>query len=365
MSMKKPSSNLARSRGLRNRTSRLARILDLADDAIISVDQHHSIILFNQGAEKMFGYHHAEILSQSLDLLLPSQHAEIHRKHIEQFANSGVIARRMGERREIMGRRKDGTEFPAEASISKVDVGQETMFTVIMRDVTQRTQAEERLKASLREKDVLLEEVHHRVKNNLQVISSLLGLQARAIADPDTRKKFEESQHRIQSMALLHEHLYQSDDLARIDFAEYVKRLAEQLFSVYGTGKRIRLVTELEPLHFNLDTAVPCGLIVNELLSNALKYGFPMGRSGMVRLVLEHRTPATVSLLVEDDGAGLPADFDWRNSSSLGLRLVRTLAEQLGGRMELHGSAGTAFAILFPSPSRHEKEAHAGPNPDC
>jgi len=152
MSRKKSASNPAHSRGLGDRTSRLARIHDLADDAIISVDRHHSIILFNQGAEKMFGYSHAEILTQSLDLLLPAQHAEIHRKHIEHFAKSGVVARRMGERREIMGRRKDGTEFPAEASISKVDTGKETMFTVIMRDVTQRTLAEERLRASLREK---------------------------------------------------------------------------------------------------------------------------------------------------------------------------------------------------------------------
>jgi len=211
---------------------------------------------------------------------------------------------------------------------------------------------------------VLLEEVHHRVKNNLQVISSLLGLQARAISDPETRKKFEESKYRIQSMALLHEHLYQSDDLARIDFAEYIKRLAEQLFSVYGSSKRIRLVTDLEPLHFDLDTAVPCGLIVNELLSNALKYGFPKGRTGTVRLELRHAGSAAVRLVVEDDGAGLPVGFDWKNSSSLGLRLVRTLAEQIGGRVEQRGTRGTAFAILFPSPNGHKKESHARPHPD-
>ena len=363
--MKKSALKPAQSRGPLDRTSRLARILDLADDAIISVDQHHRIILFNQGAEKMFGYSHAEILSQSLDILLPAQHVEILRNHIEQFAGSGVGARHMGERRQIMGRRKDGTEFPAEASISKVRTGRDTMFTVIMRDVTHRALAEERLKASLREKDVLLEEVHHRVKNNLQVISSLLGLQARAISNPETRKKFEESQHRIQSMALLHERLYQSDDLTRIDFAEYLKRLAEQLFSVYGARKRIRLVTELEPLYFDLDTAVPCGLIVNELLSNALKYGFPKGRSGMVRLELRYLTPGTVSLTVEDDGAGLPVDFDWRTSSSLGLRLVRTLAEQLGGRVEWHRGPGTTFAIQFPSPNGRKEESHARANPDC
>jgi PAS domain S-box-containing protein len=173
-----------------DRTDPLARILDLADDAIISVNQRHSIILFNRGAEKMFGYSTQEVYSKPLDILLPQQLAAVHRAHIAAFDQSDITARRMGERREILGRRKDGTEFPAEASISKVAFGGEPMFTVIMRDVTQRALAEERLRASLREKEVLLKEVHHRVKNNLQVVSSLLGLQARLIADLPTRKQF-------------------------------------------------------------------------------------------------------------------------------------------------------------------------------
>jgi two-component system, sensor histidine kinase PdtaS len=333
--------------GLLTRNDPLARILDLADDAIISIDHSHHILLFNQGAEKMFGYTAQEIAGKPLEVLLPPQLAEAHRHHIDSFEQSGVAARRMGERREILGRRKDGTEFPAEASISKVALGDEIMFTVIMRDVTLRTLADQRLKASLREKEVLLEEVHHRVKNNLQVISSLLGLQARSISDMITRKKFEESQNRIQSMALLHESLYQSEDLARIDFADYLARLASQVFAFYDTGARVALHTQLQPLPLDMNTAVPCGLIVNELVSNALKYGFPDGREGAVQIKLFHSEPGTARLVVSDNGKGLPPDLDWLKTPSLGLRLVRTLARQLDASVELSQVGGTSFTISF------------------
>ena len=333
---------------LLDRSDPLARILDLADDAIISIDTRQRIVLFNHGAERMFGYSAQQVEGKPLDILLPPSLAEIHRQHIHEFAGSEVTARRMGERSVIHGRRSDGTEFPAEASISKVDVNGQTMFTVIMRDVTQRTQAEERIKASLHEKEALLKEIHHRVKNNLQVISSLLALQARAVTDETTKTKFHESRDRIHSMALLHESLYQSDNLAWIDFPVYIKQLADHLFRSYGvTAERIRLRTDLDRLFLNMDTAVPCGLIVNELISNSLKYAFPEGRDGEIHVELRESRDRTASLTVADDGIGLDPGFDWVNARSLGLRLVRTLAQQLDATLEVGQGPGTRFQLTF------------------
>ena len=333
---------------LLNRSDPLARILDLADDAIISIDTDQRIVLFNHGAERMFGYTALELRGKPLDILLPESLVGIHRQHVQDFAASGVTSRRMGERSVIHGRRSDGTEFPAEASISKVETDGKTVYTVIMRDVTERAETEERLKSSLHEKEALLKEIHHRVKNNLQVISSLLALQARSVTDETTKKKFHESRDRIHSMALLHESLYQSDNLAWIDFPEYIKQLADHLFRSYGvTAERVRLRTDLDRLFLNMDTAVPCGLIINELISNSLKYAFPEGRSGEVHLELREKQDRTAQLIVEDDGVGLTPGFDWVNARSLGLRLVRTLAQQLDGTLEVGSGPGTSFQLTF------------------
>lgn len=335
-------------RALLTSSDSLARILDLADDAIISVDEEQNIVLFNQGAERIFGYSAQEVYGQSLDILLPARLVEAHRRHIHEFKGSSVSARRMGERSEILGRRKDGDEFPAEASISRVGVNGETMFTVILRDVTERVAAQEKIKTSLREKEALLKEIHHRVKNNLQVVSSLLGLQSRVIADEQTRKMFQESQNRIHSMALLHESLYQSDNVSRVDFPDYIRQLAVHLFHSYGVAaERIHLRTNLDELYLNLDAAVPCGLIINELVSNSLKYAFPDGRQGEVRIELLEHADSMARLVVSDNGIGLRSDIDWVTARTLGLRLVRTLAEQLGATMEVKSDTGTEVRLTF------------------
>jgi PAS domain S-box-containing protein len=209
--------------------------------------------------------------------------------------------------------------------------------------VEQRTEA---LNKSLHEKDILFKEVHHRVKNNMQIIISLLNLQSRTIDDPVVLKTIKESQSRIKAMALVHERLYRSGDISRIDLKDYIQFLARELFSFYGVKSQlIRFTINAPAINVNIDTAIPLGLMVNELISNAIKYAFPEGRKGEIVIDIT-KDKNTISLVVRDNGAGIPADFDWRNSKSLGIRLVTSLVEQLQGTIELDRTAGTAFNIV-------------------
>jgi two-component sensor histidine kinase/CheY-like chemotaxis protein len=220
----------------------------------------------------------------------------------------------------------------------------------------------ERLKAALHEKEVLLKEIHHRVKNNLQIIASLLSLQSRQLKDPADLVLFEDTQRRVMSMALIHGSLYRTGDLAHFSFARYINSLCTDLLQSYADGtSHVHLHTELDELTFDVDTAVPCGLILNELLTNALKYAFPDGRSGDIHIMLRAQA-GHVTLRVHDTGVGFPADLDFRHTESLGMKLVSMLTEQLGGTITLTSECGTAFAVTFPYDSLHVGgDAHAPP----
>jgi len=204
------------------------------------------------------------------------------------------------------------------------------------------------MEESLHEKEVLLKEIHHRVKNNLQIISSLLNLQAGKVTDVQTIQSLRESQMRVRSMALIHEKLYQSESLAKIDFGGYVKSLAADLFRSYQRGLgQVELKIEVDKVELELDQAIPCGLILNELMTNALKYAFPDGRSGTLSVDLRAGSGQALSLRVSDDGVGMPPEFDLATAKSLGLQLVNSLVAQLDGRLEVEHSCGTAFKVLF------------------
>jgi PAS domain S-box-containing protein len=202
--------------------------------------------------------------------------------------------------------------------------------------------------ASLREKETLLKEVHHRVKNNLQVTSSLLRLQEARIGDESARHALRTSQDRIQSMALVHEMLYRSEDLTRIDLREYIRTLAGHLLRSHAGGAaHVGLELDLDQAEVPIDVAIPCGLILNELVSNSLTHAFPANRLGTVRIGL-HGIDASLELLVRDDGIGLPAGFDLDRTTSLGLQMVRTLTEQLDGQLEIRSDDGVRARVSFP-----------------
>lgn len=223
------------------------------------------------------------------------------------------------------------------------------LYGAMQQEVVTRQRAEQEIKLSLQEKEVLLKEIHHRVKNNLQIITSLLNLQSAQLKDPDAISMFRESQSRVRSMALIHEKLYQSKDLARIDFDGYVKDLMVYLFRSYAANpEQIRTHIATNNMYLAIDTAIPCGLIISELVTNTIKYGFPNGKRGDLHISLGPEDDGHLTLIVEDNGVGLPEDFDWRESDSLGLQLVDTLTSQLHGKIQVNGKGGTSFRITFP-----------------
>ncbi len=218
-------------------------------------------------------------------------------------------------------------------------------------DITIRKRAEERLKDLLEEKEVLLKEVYHRVKNNFQVVTSLLNLQARNIKDTATRQIFMESRDRVRTMAMVHERLYESKDLSKLQFAEYIKTLTKNLIRSYGPGKKkVTINSEIEDIPMSIDQAIPCGLVLNELISNALKYAFPEDWKGNAELsiIFKKNSSNQIEMMVRDNGVGLPADFIFEQTESLGLHLVQILVEdQLHGTIKLVKRGGTKYRILF------------------
>ncbi len=329
----------------RQAEARFRGLLKSAPDGIIVVDVSGRMLIVNTQVEKMFGYAREELIGQPIEVLVPDRLQAMHVSHREGYFKSPKT-RPMGAGRALMGRKRDATEFPVEISLSPLETDQGILITSLIRDITERRRADEQLKASLSEKEVLLREIHHRVKNNLQITSSLLKLQSACLQDPQVKEMFSECQHRIRSMALVHEKLYQSSNLSRIDFFDYVESLAALLIRSFGIDSGlIGLRVEGDHILLNIETAVPCGLIVNELLSNCLKHAFPGGRQGEIVVRLGAGEHHHFTLSVRDDGVGLPESFTLDQTKTLGLQLVRTLAGQLRAQIELVREGGTELRI--------------------
>ena len=250
---------------------------------------------------------------------------------------------------ELTARSRDGKETVVSYNATTFYDRDRTLQGVFAaaRDVTDRKIANDKLKEALNEKEMLLKEVYHRVKNNLQVVSSLINLQARNVKNEATAELLKQSADRIKAMALLHEKLYQSKDLARIDFNAYIHSLADHLLFGYGVhSDKIRVNIRIDDIFLDVDTAIPCGLIINELLSNALEHAFPDNRHGEIGITFTQDQGEFI-LVISDNGVGFPADLDYKKSASLGLQLVATLTNQLNGHMTLDRKDGSTFTISF------------------
>jgi PAS domain S-box-containing protein len=315
------------------------------DYALFQLDEHGHIVSWNEGAEHLLGYSAADVIGRPGSILFVPE--DVNRGEPQrEMSEAARTGRSEGERCHV---RKNGQRFWSSGVLTRIDDAQGKLrgFAKVMRDETERRRAKDQMTASLTEKESLLKEIHHRVKNNLQVITSLLTLQSDTVQDDSTRTMFEEAVNRVRTIADIHELLYRSPELARVDFNLYLKRLASSLFSFYDIDQgRIQFLVDAQDIELKIANAIPCGLIVNELLTNSLKHAFPDGRSGQIRISL--RCQDTQAFLeVGDNGIGLPPDFDIENSSSLGLKLVSVLARQLQGEVHIDRNEGARFEVSF------------------
>lgn len=340
-------------------------MLDAAPDAMLVVRADGVVVYANAQTARLFGHPVNALIGQVIELLVPEAYRGAHARHRSGYAAEPRL-REMGAGLELFGRRRDGTQFPVEISLSPLATSEATFVVAAVRDATERKQAQTALRRAneelearvhartaelakiVQEKEVLLVEVHHRVKNNLQVISSLLSLQSRRVKEAATLEILHESQARIHAIALFHEKLYQSRDLTSINAADYLRDLVASVVRMYGAQPNVRFHVALGPALFDLDVAVSCGLIVNELVANACKHAF-VGRpgGGTVRVSVAEEGER-MRLEVSDDGVGLPPGFSISAQRTLGLHLVHRLVEQLGGAIELHVENGSRFRISFP-----------------
>ncbi len=331
------------------RVQHLGRILENSLNEIYIFDA--KTLLFtqvNHGARKNTGYS-LEELNKLTPLDLKSEFT------LSEY-NKLIKPLRNGEKERVTfvtkQKRKDGTLYDVEVHLQYSNLQNPPVFVSIIQDITQRKKAEEYLQESLKEKEALLREVHHRVKNNLQIISSLLNLQSSYINDAKAYEYFQESQNRIKSMALIHEKLYRPKDLTKINFSEYLQDLISYLSTMYSKNNHTILFnTEVDDVYINMDIAITLGLIINELVSNFLKYAFPNNLSGKVSINLRNKNE-NLELSVQDDGIGFPVDFDLNNNNSLGLQLVKAFTQQLKGELNIIDKNGTNVNITFPKPEK-------------
>jgi len=336
-------------RELQVTTNQLQTLLNTVNSGILLQDKNWNVILPNQAFYEIFN------LNPELDLLTGKTNSELEAYYQfyfsepEQFCQQNQI--RLQGKKSVINEEwklRDGRILERDYAPIFVDNSCQGHLWVY-RDITERKRDEVQLKISLQEKDLLLKEVHHRVKNNLLVISNLLELQSYYAEDERISFLLSESQNRVYSMALIHEKLYQSTQLSEINFADYLNDLTQTLSDSYiADAQNIELVLTLEPVWLNIETANPCGLIVNELISNSLKHGFPDGREGKIWLELrKSKDKDQITLEVKDNGVGLPPNLDPTQVKSLGMELVLTLTEQIQGELSITNSEGASFQITF------------------
>ncbi|ADZ09668.1 signal transduction histidine kinase [Methanobacterium lacus] len=317
-------------------------IFENIQDVFFQTDQHGILKTLSPSIERYSGYKPEDIIGKPADIFYADPHER--KLLIKEIENRGHV-----EDHELIFKTKENKliNVSINAQVMRNSRNEPVGIEGSIRDITERKQMEIKLKKSLNEKEMLLKEIHHRVKNNLMIISSLLSLQTDYIKDKASKNIFIESQNRARSMALIHEKLYQSTDLKSINFGEYIKNLTSELFYTYRVGNSgVDIHYNIEDLKLDINTAIPLGLIANELITNSLKYAFVNGGDGVVIIEFK-KVDHNYIFMIKDNGVGLPEGFDYKNSDSLGLQLVNNLSEQIDAEIELNTTDGTEFKIKF------------------
>lgn len=333
-------------KALRASEESLRRTFDQSPIGAAIVSMNHRFLRVNKELCRITGYSEEELLSLKFEDITFPEDLEYDIKQAK-LLKSGEIDQYQRDKRYI---RKDGEVIWVRISVRMVkDVsGNPLYFLPMIEDINERKKMENKIRASLKEKEMLLREIHHRVKNNMQIINSLLSLQAEYVKDDGSIELFRDTQNRVKSMAMIHEKLYQSESLARINFAEYIHSLIFEILSSYKLDSdRIEIKIDVEDIFFGIDTAIPLALITNELIINSLKHAFPNGRKGKINILIQPYNEK-IRMIIADDGIGFPEDIDFKNTETLGLQLINNLTTQLDGEIELRKDGGTEFRIIFP-----------------
>ncbi|OPX29440.1 MAG: hypothetical protein B1H06_01520, partial [Candidatus Cloacimonas sp. 4484_143] len=318
-------------------------LFQMSPDALVILNNGVEIVQINSEFEKLFGYTEKEVIGKFINnLIVPEELNEESIGYAKAITSGKTISF------ESVRNHKNGTKIDIEAIGKPIKLGENQLaLLVIYRDISVRKKHEQQIMRDLEEKEVLLKEVHHRVKNNMQVISSMLKLQSRYIDDKKALELFKNSQDRVKSMALIHERIYNSPDLASVNFEEYVRNLAHNLFvSSRINSNNVVLEIDIKNIAVNMNKAVPLGLIINELISNALKHAFPNERKGKLSISIKKKKDK-FELIVADDGVGCKKDLEFEKADTLGLQLVHALTQQLKGELQFNSGNGTRFILTF------------------
>lgn len=338
----------SRSRMLEDAIDSFQRVFEASPNAMLLVNSSGAIEMANSQTEALLGYTIEELLGSPVDLLVPEHQRADHGRYLSAMF-AAPHTRRMTERIDIRAEHRDGHLIPVEIALNPMEIKGRTVMLASVSDITERTLREQRINAALREKDLLLQEIHHRVKNNLQVVQSLLALEAGRFTDPAVKAMLADSQNRMQSMALIHQSLYQSKDFGEVNLREFLEQLIPNLVNSFAIdSSRIQIELAISDAVLSINKAVPCGLLANELITNVFKHAFPKGRAGTVNIALQRVGADRAQLSITDDGVGMDDHIDPETADTLGISLIHLLARQLNGTLTISRRSPTRFSVEFP-----------------